>query len=234
MKTHRPHVRLLSIGTFGLALALSACTTQYAPPNRVTTLQAPPPPSFELASGDLLSVKFYNNPELNEDVTIRPDGLISLQLIGDVQAAGLTPKQLDADLSKRYKGELATPRVAVIVRKFGGHRVWVGGEVGKQGVVSLRPGMTLFQGIQEAGGLLPTAHRKQVILIRRNTDGKPTGHSIDVRPIATGVHPEEDVPLQAQDIVFVPRSKIASADLWVDQYIRGLLPTIPGVYLPVP
>ena len=91
------------------------------PPPSIT-LQAPeqqPPAAYALQVGDQLSVRFYFNTELNEEVIIRPDGRISLQLIGDVQAAGRSPEELAADITQRYTGELANPKVTVIVRQFG-------------------------------------------------------------------------------------------------------------------
>jgi len=80
--------------------------------------------------------------------------------------------------------------------------------------------MTLYQALQRAGGLLETAHRKQIILIRKDPDGRPVGHVIDIRPIQSGKNPSADLPVRPLDIVFVPRSKIAQVDLFVKQYIR--------------
>jgi len=201
-------------------------------PQFATLTTAPPGPSpYVLGPGDDIALRFYTNPELNEDVQVRPDGMISVQLIGDVPAAGLTPTQLNAELTRRYTGELANPQITAIVRRSSSQRVYVGGEVGAQGVIRLTGGMTLFQAIQKAGGFTKTAHRKDVVLIRRGPDGKPTGRTIDVREIQTGAHPENDLALQPFDVVFVPRSKIANVDVFVEQYIRNALPIS---YLPVP
>ncbi|MCC6849203.1 MAG: polysaccharide export protein [Deltaproteobacteria bacterium] len=223
-----------SVGAVLLAVAVAACGAPKQvtnPPPEIAALYPtladnprPPVQPYVLQVGDELAIKFYTNPELNEDVKIRPDGMISLQLIDDVPAAGRTPKELDADLTKRYTGELADPQVSVIVRKTGLNRVYIDGEVGKPGIVAIAGGMTLYQAIQRAGGLLETAHRKQVILIRKGPDGKPVGRSVDIRPIQDGWNPGVDVPLQPLDMVFVPRSKIAEVDLFVKQYIRDALP----------
>jgi protein involved in polysaccharide export with SLBB domain len=183
-----------------------------------------------LAAGDLLSVRFYGNPELNEDVPIRPDGAISVPFAGDVPAAGLTPTQLDDDLTRRFAGELRNPRVVVIVKELGSQRVWVGGEVGKPGMIQMRGRLSLFAALQEAGGLLPSARRQQLVLIRPDgAGGRPIGRTIDIRPVASGAAPGMDVVLQAQDVVFVPRNHISNLDVFVDQYIRQLLPITPGL-----
>jgi protein involved in polysaccharide export with SLBB domain len=185
------------------------------------------PHPYVLQVGDQLAIKFYTNPELNEEVVIRPDGMISLQLIDDVQAAGLSPAQLDAELTQRYTSELATPEVSVIVADNGGQRVYVAGEVAEPGEIKLAGGLTVGQAIEAAGGFLTTAHRRHVVIIRRGPDGKPVGQQLDLRPVFEGTDPEVDVPLQPYDIVHVPRSLIANLDLWVEQYIRDLLPVQP-------
>jgi polysaccharide export outer membrane protein len=212
--------------SFALALAIASCGPKI-PKDDLPTLAVPPaggPVQYVVAVGDQLGIKFYKNPELNEDVIVRPDGMISLQLVDDVPAAGRTPSDISADLRRRYSKELAAPAISVIVRKLEGDRIYVGGEVGKQGVIHLVAGLTLFQAIQEAGGFTKTAHRKDVVLIRRTPDGKAIGREIDVRPVQQGDRPQDDVVLAANDVIFVPRSKIANVDVFVEQYIRDALP----------
>ncbi len=211
---------------------LSCATPKNLQPATLQTPQSPVRAPYVLQPGDVVTVKFYFNPELNEDVVVRPDGMISLQLVGDVEAAGRTPTALAADLTQKYVGELANPKVNVIVRQLSGERVYVSGEVGKQGLVPMSAGLTLYQAIQQAGGLLDSAHRKQIVLIRQTADGRPAGTAIDIRPIESGEHPEEDVPLRPFDIVFVPKSKIGNLDMWVDQYFRKLIPPVPFAVTP--
>ena len=215
-----------------LVLGAGACGPK--PPVRPVTGDAlyptlgenptPPLEPYVLQVGDELSIKFYTNPELNEEVKVRPDGMVSLQLIDDVQAAGRTPAQLDAELTRRYTGELADPQISVLVKKAAGQRVYVAGEVKKQGVMPLAGGLTLYQALQRAGGFAETAHRKQVVLIRKGPDGVPVGKIVDVRPVEDAYDPTLDLPLRPLDIVYVPRSKIADVDLFVKQYIRDALP----------
>jgi protein involved in polysaccharide export with SLBB domain len=225
-----------------IPLLLAGCAPRAARPAPVAAQPDRPFPtlatapreqsSYLLQRGDRIAIKFYGNPELNEALVIRPDGMVSLPLIDDIQAAGRTPAELDADLTERYASELARPNLTVIVRRPSGELVYIGGEVGEQGVVRLRAGMSLFQAIQAAGGFTKTAHRKQVILIRRDAAGQAVGRSIDVRPVQTGERPSEDVPLRPYDVVFVPRSKVANVNVFVEQYIRNNLPiqTIPFAF----
>jgi protein involved in polysaccharide export with SLBB domain len=212
-------------------LALAACAARPNPGVRPVPLQASAPPPYALQAGDLVGVKFYQNPELNEEVTIRPDGKISLQLIGDVEAAGLSPTALSELLTRRYTGELANPRISVIVRQIPSNQVYVGGEVGKPGTVPFVGGLTLYRALQAAGGLLKTAQRSNIVLIRRTSGDQASGSIVDIRPIASGERPDADVPLRASDIVVAPTSKIADVDIFVEQYIRNVLPITPGVAL---
>jgi len=221
-----------SLLTGGVLLGACASPKPNFPLPTHASPPAPPEP-YILQVGDIVSIKFYQNPDLNEEVVIRPDGKISLQLVNDVQAAGLTPDALASDLVKRYTGELASPRISVIVRQFGGQRVYVGGEVKRPGTVVLVGGMTLLQAIDDAGGLLDTAHRKQIIVVRRSPDGTYEGHEVDLRPVLDGTNAADDVPLQPYDIVFVPRSKIADVNLFVEQYITKNIPPVP-VAIPIP
>ncbi len=212
-----------------LLVACAGRTPNAAPRWRDNPLPPAPAAAYRLGEGDLLAVKFYGNPELNEEVVVRPDGAISLPFVGDVPAVGLTPDELDRDLVRRFTGELARPRVAVIVREFGNQRVFVAGEVSKPGLLPLRGPLTLFQAVEEAGGFLQTARRQQIVLIRTDAGGRRLGRSVDLRPVESGEHPDQDVLLQPLDIVFVPRTRIASVDLFVEQYIRQLLPVNPGL-----
>jgi protein involved in polysaccharide export with SLBB domain len=204
-----------------VVVTAGGCTPAAQP---VALLRPPPAEAYALQANDVLAIKFYRNPELNEDVTIRPDGYISLQLIDDVRAAGLTPAALSAELARRYDPELKDARVNVIVKTFANNRVFVSGEVGRQGVQDLGAGLTLYQAIQQAGGFLKSANRKQVVLIRRSGDGIEGGYAVDLREVESGQRPQDDVPLSARDIVVVPRSVIANVNLFVEQYVRNNLP----------
>jgi protein involved in polysaccharide export with SLBB domain len=207
-------------------LVMLGCSPKPAAAPPLPTVMAPPPSvePYRIQVGDELAVKFYRNADLNEDVVVRPDGMISLQLVDDVKVSGLTPGEVDGELTRRYSSELANPAVSVIVKTPAGGRIYVGGEVGRQGALRIVGDLSLFQAIQEAGGFTKTAQRSQVVLIRRDADGKAQGRLIDVRPVQTGTQPGDDILLRPFDVVFVPRSKIANVNVFVEQYIRNNLP----------
>jgi len=224
----RTRMILLAALLMGLTGCYYKVTTDPAPQASRSMAAAPRPAPYTIQVADHLGIKFYQNTDLNEEVIVRPDGKISLQLIGDVQAAGREPAALAAEIESAYRTELSTPRVSVLVRELGAH-VYVGGEVNHPGVVPLTANLTLVQAIQEAGGFQDTAHLSQVVLIRRGTDGQPVGYAVDVRPVIGGLNPNQDVPLEPFDIAFVPKSKVADVNLWVKQYIRDNLPIQPGL-----
>jgi protein involved in polysaccharide export with SLBB domain len=198
-------------------------TTEPLPPDDRAAAAPRHPATYVIQAGDTLGVRFYQHNELDEEVIVRPDGKISLQLIGDLQAAGQQPELLAAAIDELYRSELTAARATVVVRELGA-KVWVGGEVEEPGAIPLTANLTLFEAVQEAGTFKKEAHLKQVVLIRREADGKPRGWAVDVRPTAGGLDPGTDVPLQPYDIVWVPRSKIADVNLFVEQYIRNNLP----------
>lgn len=207
-------------------ILLSACAgnqaAQKLPPATQLQTTAPSAP-YIIRPGDQLDIKFFYNPELNESVTVRPDGMISLQLVDEVQAAGLQPAELDAKLTEAYSQELKKPLVTVIVRSFKGQRIYVGGEVNQQREMELPAGMTVLQAVFNAGGFKETASPADTILIRQGPNREPVPVRIDLKNAMYGQGEAADLALLPNDIVFVPKSAIAEANKFVKQYIEDLI-----------
>jgi protein involved in polysaccharide export with SLBB domain len=181
---------------------------------------------YHIRVGDKLSVRFYKTPELNiEDVPVRADGKISLDLIGDIQAVGLGTDELSDHLAQAYSKELQEPRIAVIVRSFGG-QVFVGGEVNKPSALSFNEGLTALEAIQGAGGFNVEASLENVVLMRRAGDHYE-GYRLFLKRALSGEDYTQDVALEPNDVVYVPKSRIANMDLLVSQYVSKLIPQIP-------
>lgn len=174
--------------------------------------------------GDSLDIKFFYDPELNESVLVRPDGWISLQLIQEIRAAGLTPKQLKENLFEKYQTKIKQPEITVLVRSFSAQKVYVDGEVFKPGLVALTGQMTLLQSLALAGGLKDSARSDGIIVIRRSLENRPFSKVINLEKVLDGTDPTQDLLLLPADIVFVPKSPIANVNLWIDQYIRKMVP----------
>jgi polysaccharide biosynthesis/export protein len=180
---------------------------------------------YVIAAGDVLDIKFLYNPDFNElGLPVRPDGRISLQLAPDVMAAGLTPSQLRDTLSQQYGAELKKPEAAVIVRSFGSKKILVDGEVAGPRLIDFVMPTTVMRAIAQAGGLRETARMSNVIVIRKDSDGKPAGTMVDLRKVIDGTDFGQDISLMPYDIVYVPKSNIARVDKFVDEYVNRVIP----------
>ena len=176
-----------------------------------------------LAPGDVVDIKFYYTPRLDETQTVRPDGKIALQLVGEVEAQGLTPSELQDQLVKLYKPHLVAPEIAVIPRSLRDSRVFVGGQVMTPGIVQMPAKMSLLEAIMQAGGFdMEQAEVRNVVVIRHR-DGRRYGYSVDLKPALEG---DETYAffLEPEDIVYVPRTRIAKVGQWVDQHINRIIP----------
>lgn len=187
--------------------------------------RAYPQKEYVIGIGDTLDIKFMHNPEFNELLLpVRPDGRISLQLAPDIKAAGLTPGQLKDALTEKYSSELKQPEIAVIVRSFTGQKIFVDGEVGFAGLIDLRGPTTVMAAIAQAHGARDTARLSNVIVIRKDADGKPMVANLDLRKVINGTDVSQDIYLMPYDIVYVPQSNIARVDKFVDEYINRFVP----------
>jgi protein involved in polysaccharide export with SLBB domain len=154
---------------------------------------------------------------------VGPDGKISLQLIDEVLAAGLTSFQLDEVLTNEYANHLKNFSISVIVREYSGLKVYVGGEVVQPGFLSLKGNMSVLQSIYASQGFKSSAKPENVVLLRKGSDNRPVARTIDLTPVLSGEHMENDVYLMPSDIVFVPKTWVAKAGLFTDQYLRKVL-----------
>jgi len=121
---------------------------------------------YVIGADDQLQVTVWENPQLTGQVLVRPDGNISLPLVGDVPAAGLTPRQLGGSIAEKVKSYVKDPVVNVAVLSVNSKQVIMVGEVGHVGPVAIRPGMTVLQAIVTAGGLTPFANKKKIYVLR--------------------------------------------------------------------
>jgi protein involved in polysaccharide export with SLBB domain len=215
-----------------LILLLTACSTVVKNPMPVDyrAIQTTPftEQEYQIQIGDQLDIKFFYNPELNEQVTVRPDGRISLQLVHEIMTAGLTPTQLTHVLKEKYANELQRLEITVIVRSFSGQKIFVDGEVAKPDMFPLVGFMTVLQAISRAGGMKDTARPSEVVVIRRNVDNKPMVISVNLKKAIDGTNMGQDIALKPFDVVYVPKSPIANVNVWVDQYIRKNIPIYTG------
>jgi polysaccharide biosynthesis/export protein len=218
-------------------LLLTACAgPNYSKVPAVPTDFAPVAPPAEnlmpyrFQIGDVLELKFYLNPEFDETVTVRPDGLISTKIIDSLKVYDRTVDDVTKDIKKRYKKELKDPKVTTIVRSFAPIRVYVSGEVNTPGefvVVGQAP--TLTQAIARAGGIKNSGEGDKVLIIRRGAGEKGKVFLANYDGATQGGNPALDARLAPYDVVFVPKSGAAQAYKGYEQYVKQFISPSIGV-----
>src|SRR5271154_2222723 len=159
--------------------------------------------NYTIGAEDVLDISVWKEPEVSRVVPVRPDGRISLPLLNDVQAAGLTPSQLAAQITASLKKFVTDPQVTVIVSAINSQRIYILGEVTRPGAFPMLPGMTVLQGLSSAGGFTAFARTKSIYVLRTE-DGKQQKFPVNYKDVIGGKHPEQDILLKAGDTIVVP------------------------------
>jgi polysaccharide biosynthesis/export protein len=159
------------------------------------------PERYVIGAEDSLQITVWKEPTLSGTIPVRPDGMISLVLVGDLRAAGLTPMALSADISQRLKKYIQDPVVTVVVLGVNSQRIFTVGEVNKVGPVMLTPGMTPLQAIIAAGGLTQFANSKHIYILR-TVGGKQQKIPFNYKTALKGDN--QGVSLQPGDTIVVP------------------------------
>ncbi|MGQ0552741.1 MAG: polysaccharide biosynthesis/export family protein [Planctomycetota bacterium] len=177
---------------------------------------------YVMAAGDTLRVAVRRMPELSLDCVVRSDGFISLPILDDVLAAGLTVPELDARLTTLLVPHVQEPDVTVIATTVRPPVVYVVGEVNQPTIPELRVATTAAQAIARAGGFNDTAARDSVMLLRLDADGYlyATRINLELEGQPAPWMALHNVALQPDDMLFVPKTSIAQVDIWVDQHIN--------------
>lgn len=156
---------------------------------------------YYIGPQDVLQIDVWKEPEITRTIPVRPDGKISLPLLNDVQAAGLTAMQLAGSIREGLTKYLHNPQVTVMVTQINSRRVFVTGEVAKSGAIPLLPGMTALQALSSAGGFTQFAKEKGIYILR-NENGKQVKLPYYYKDVIKGQ--KEDIPLQSGDVIVVP------------------------------
>lgn len=160
---------------------------------------------YVIGSDDVLSINVWKEPDLTQkEVPVRSDGRISMPLIGEVTAAGLTPLQLERDLTTRLRAFLTVPDVTVMVVQMNSQKYNVLGRVKKPGSYKLAGTTTVLDGIAQAGGFEDFAKEKAVYVLRQNPGGGETRIPFNYKSVVRGEHPEQNVRLEPNDTIVVP------------------------------
>jgi len=160
-------------------------------------------PAYQIGPEDVLDINVWKEPEVSRVVPVRPDGRISLPLINDVQASGLSPQELGKTVSEKLRKFLNDPQVTVIVTAINSQRVFVVGEVLRAGAFPLIPGMTVLQALSSAGGFTTYADVKKIHVVRQR-NGKMQQLAFNYRDVLKGDNPDQNIKLEPGDTIVVP------------------------------
>jgi polysaccharide export outer membrane protein len=196
---------------FGLAIVLMVIVSPACAQDKATTADASSAaskaatgdPNYVIGGQDVLDISVWKEAELTRTVPVRPDGKISLPLLNDVQAAGLTPTQLAAQITESLKKFVTNPQVTVIITQINSQRIYILGEVTRAGAYPLLPDMTVLQGLSSAGGFTQFANLKKIYMFRTE-NGKQVKYPFNYKDVISGKASDENVVLKAGDTIVVP------------------------------
>jgi len=160
-------------------------------------------PNYIIGPEDELIVNVWREADLSRSVPVRPDGKISLPLLNDVQASGLTPMQLGSEITTRLKKFIAEPQVTIIVSRVNSQRIYIVGEVNRAGAFPLVPNMTVLEALSSAGGCSPFAKQTKIYILRLE-NGQEVRRPFNFKEVLSGQRMEQNLLLKAGDTIVVP------------------------------
>lgn len=195
-----------SVCATGRILTLQDASGKANAANRQTTAVATGKAAdadYRIGAQDVLQIDVWKEPEITRSVPVRPDGKITLPLLNDVQAAGLTPMELTAVLREELKKFINDPQISVSVSTINSRRIYVTGEVTRPGAFPLLPGMTVLQALTSGGGFTQFAKIKSAYVLRIK-DGKQLKLPFNYKAVVAGKKPEDNIVLESGDTIVVP------------------------------
>jgi polysaccharide biosynthesis/export protein len=214
------HVKYMRIGASVFAIALAAATSQAqsgssakgvakpsTPPAATKAGEIanvpPPPPGYIIGADDILSIIYWRDKDMSTDVQVRPDGVISLPLLNEVVAAGLTPTQLRDRLNEESQKYMEDPNVTVVVKQINSRKVYITGQVGKIGAYPLSGPMTVLQLLSTVGGIGEFAKSKNIMILRTE-NGRQVSHRFNYKEVVSGKKLAQNIELKPGDTIVVP------------------------------
>jgi polysaccharide export outer membrane protein len=201
----------VAIAMFSAAAQAQKQTSKQVPADDPAPTAKPAPPvssetnhEYVIGENDLLDIDVWKEKEISRTIPVRPDGKISLPLIGEIQASGLTPLELQADIAKRYKAYIENPDVTVIVADPRSHQFNIVGQVAKPGTYPLSESMTVLDGIAAAGGFRDFAKETKVYVLRPVDGGIQVRIPFNYKDVIRGKNIQENVSLKPGDTIVVP------------------------------
>jgi len=194
----------IGLGALLAAGSVAAQTADKSTPKTAPTQNVPVnDPSYKIGPQDVLRIDVWKEAEISRSVPVRPDGKISLPLLNDVQAEGLTAMELANVITEGLKKYITSPQVTVSISEINSRRVYVTGEVTRPGAFPLLPNMTVLQALTSAGGFTQFARTKKIYVLRSES-GKPVKHPFNYNDVVKGNRQEDNIVLQPGDTIVVP------------------------------
>ena len=202
--------KVMGVPVFVLASAMMWAQGTAAPPPKSADTSAAAPAvqphdnTFIIGPEDVLAVNVWKEPEISRSVPVRSDGKISLPLVGEVQAGGQTPRQLEQEIAKKLQSYISEPDVTVIVQEIRSQKFNILGMVAKPGSYPLTHSTTVLDAIALGGGFRDFAKQKSIYVLRSNSDGTQARLPFNYKDVIKGKNPEQNIKLQPGDTVYVP------------------------------
>jgi len=200
--TYRLTIRV-ALGTLLLLGSALGAVAQETQEKNEMPKSATSDPGFIIGPEDILAINVWKEAELSRTVPVRPDGMISLPLINDVKAAGLTPIQLSTAIAEKLRKFITDPQVTVIVQTINSLKIHIMGEVGRAGTFPMLPDMTVLQALSGAGGFTQYANTKKIYILRQE-NGKQIKIPFNYKEVIQGKKPEQNILLKSGDTIVVP------------------------------
>ena len=160
--------------------------------------------AYVIGANDVLAINVWKEPDISRSVPVRSDGKISLPLVGELQAGGQTPRQLEQEITKRLQSYISEPEVTVIVTDSKSQKVNILGMIARPGAYLLTSSTTVLDAIAMAGGFKDFAKQKSIYVLRQAPDGTQKRIPFNYKEVIKGQNPEQNIRLQAGDTVVVP------------------------------
>jgi polysaccharide export outer membrane protein len=197
-----------------LALGAKAQTNSNSQATPAPADKTPVPPAathaphsddaYVIGANDVLAVNVWKEPDISRSVPVRSDGKISLPLVGELQAGGQTPRQLEVEITKRLQNYISEPEVTVIVTDSKSQKINILGMVSRPGAYLLTSSTTVLDAVAMAGGFKDFAKQKSMYVLRKSPDGTEKRIPFNYKEVIKGKNPDQNIRLQAGDTVVVP------------------------------
>jgi polysaccharide biosynthesis/export protein len=174
------------------------------PAEGVETATKPHDGSFVIGNDDLLAINVWKEPDISRSVPVRSDGKISLPLVGELQATGLTPLKLEQEIASKLQSYISEPEVTVMVQQVNSQKFNVLGQVARPGTFPIASSTTVLDAIAMAGGFRDFAKRKSIIVLRQNADGSQVRIPFNYQEVIKGENTSQNIRLQPHDSIIVP------------------------------